>query len=65
MGGPTSNWRRIGALPKHTEAVVEASGALTALAISGSDETAWQRSPGGRWTRGQRLRVPIEYGSST
>lgn len=41
-------------------------GVLSALAVSGSVVTVWQRSAAGAWTRtAQRLRIPIEYGSST
>lgn len=59
--------------PEGTQAVVGGPGAaasglrtgeLTALAISNSWVTVWDRA-GGSWSKGLRFKVPIEYGSST
>ncbi|MGH8980471.1 MAG: hypothetical protein ACRDWE_05555 [Acidimicrobiales bacterium] len=65
IAGPATSWHRTGALPRHTEAVVDGDGGLTALTVSKSDLITWQRSTTGGWDRAQRLYVPIEYGSST
>jgi hypothetical protein len=77
VGGPGTPWRSLGPPPAGTQAVASAPGvgstggadvpgAVVALSVSGSDLTVWERGAEGRWTRtGQRLRVPVEYGSST
>jgi hypothetical protein len=60
------------AVPRGTQAVVAPgdsgtasdTAGLTALAISGSWVTVWNRTAGS-WRKGARFKVPIEYGSST
>ena len=80
-GGPSTAWRSLGAPPAGTQVVALAPGAalpppgaapskdagpLSALVVSGSEVTVWQRSSTGRWTpTSERLHVPVEYGTST
>jgi hypothetical protein len=77
IGGPGSAWRTLGSPPSGTQSVAPAPGAtaqsaaggpgaLSALAVSGSHVTVWERPVTGGWRpTSQRFTVPIEYGSST
>jgi hypothetical protein len=68
LSGPRSAWQPVPALPSGqsiTLALVS-SGATEALAASGSDLAVWRLgSHPARWTVTQRVKVPIEYGSSS
>jgi hypothetical protein len=72
VGGPGTSWRSLGRAPAGTQVVVPAPGStsgpgdLDALSVSGSHVSVWARTADGPWHRtSQRLRVPLEYGSST
>ena len=57
-------WKVLARPPAGTQAVVEGTGEIVALASSGSELEVW-RLVATRWARSEQLRVPIRYGSST
>jgi hypothetical protein len=68
LSGPRSSWRSVPALPSGQSVTLAlvSPGVTEALAASGSDLTVWRLgSQAGRWTVAQRVKVPIEYGSSS
>jgi hypothetical protein len=68
LSGPRSAWQPVPALPSGQSVTLAlvSSGVTEALAVSGSDLTVWRLgSHPARWTATQRVKVPIEYGSSS
>jgi hypothetical protein len=68
LPGPRSAWQPVPALPsgQSITLALASSGVTEALAASGSDLTVWRLgSHPARWTAIQRVKVPIEYGSSS
>jgi hypothetical protein len=65
--GPGRRWQVLSAPPKGTEAlVIGRAGSVDALAVSSTLLVDWQLQPRtGRWKAVQRMRVPIELGSSS
>jgi hypothetical protein len=67
VAGPGRRWQVLAAPPKGTEAlVIGLAGSFDALAVSSNLLVDWRLQPRtGRWKAVQRMRVPIEFGSSS
>jgi hypothetical protein len=66
VAGPGQSWRSLPAVPAGT-AVLAAGpgGAVDALAVSGSNLTAWRLAgAAAAWSKIQTIDVPVQYGSS-
>lgn len=63
---PGRAWLQLPALPAQTQALAVGRGtSIQAIAPVGSAIAVWSaRNPGGPWTAGQHIAVPIQYGSS-
>ena len=65
--GPRASWQALPELPagRSVTLALPAPGTAEALAADGGTLTVWQAAPGaGRWSKGQVISVPIQYGSS-
>lgn len=64
LEGPGTTWTSMPSPPAGTATVAFAPGDTQALSVHGSVLVVWTLGTAG-WTVGQRLRVPIQYGSSS
>ena len=65
VSGPGAAWRELPRLPRGTAVLAAGpSGALDALATSGSTLSVFQLTKAGAWNKTQVISVPIQGGSS-